>query len=323
MYNLLRLFSILRIIASVASYTERKQIEGVPLILFHGTLLNDLGAAVEGADVQFWQTDPNGVYDHPAAKGASSLFSSFQYFGTTKTLGDGSFSFLTHRPGIYTGRPTHIHYKVWVDGENILTSQFYFADENTQYSDMQQLELQEYDFGADGAGFVTNKTIVVDLKLGGSGPFTPRDMEGPFYPVVDFFNFDNDLTNSAVTSDAILEGTSMLTPSSRPSVMTGLLSQPSALSDILPYSDMPSLLFYNDSNTETPTLIADQSPFENPHSLPATTTNRDSQPSMVPSVPPVLSNPSIAEMDSQASGGSAIFKMSPGVLGSLLLLFAI
>jgi hypothetical protein len=298
-------------------------IEGVPLLLFRGTLLNDLGAAVEGADVQFWQTDPNGVYDHPGAEGANALVSDFQYFGTAKTLGDGSFWFLTHRPGIYTGRPTHFHYKIWVDGENILTSQFYFADENTQYSDMQQLELQEHDFGVERLGFVTNKTIVVDMKMGGSGPFTPQDMEGPFYPVVDFFKFDNDLTNASMTSDAILGGAPLLTPSSHPSFPTTVLSQPSTMTDILPYSTTPSSLFYNDSKTGTPTSIASPSPSENLHTLPAIMTNGDSEPSMVPLIPASLSDPSTAEMDSPASGDSTIFSVSPNFLLSLLLVLRI
>ncbi|KAL7517324.1 hypothetical protein ACHAWX_005493 [Stephanocyclus meneghinianus] len=323
MLSLLRLVVISWLIASVASSINRMEIEGVPLLLFRGTLLNDLGAAVEGADVQFWQTDPNGVYDHPAAGGANLLVTDFQYFGTAKTLSDGSFWFLTHRPGIYTGRPTHFHYKIWVDGENILTSQFYFADENTKYSDMQQLELQEHNFGDERVGFVTNKTIVVDMKLGGNGPFTPQDMEGPFYPVVDFFNFDNDLTNASVTSDAILEGAPLLTPSSRPSFLTTLYSQPSTMTDILPYSATPSFSVYNDLKTETPTSIANPSPSENLHALPAILHNGDSEHSMVPPVPASLSDPSKAELDSPASGDSTIFRVSPNLLLSLLLLLRI
>jgi hypothetical protein len=40
-----------------------------------------------------------------------------------------------------------------------------------------------------------NKTLIVDMGLGGDGTtFTPPQQEGPFYPLVDFFNASNDLT---------------------------------------------------------------------------------------------------------------------------------
>jgi protocatechuate 3,4-dioxygenase beta subunit len=182
MFNLLRLVNISWLLmASVASSTNRIEIEGVPLLLFRGTLLNDLGAAVEGADVQFWQTDPNGVYDPPGAQGANALVGDFQYFGTAKTLGDGSFWFLTHRPGIYTGRPTHFHYKIWVDGENILTSQFYFADENTQYSDMQQKWLHAVKI---------NSTLIKTVSMHLQQPHSLQDrIQFPFFYVGHFLFF--------------------------------------------------------------------------------------------------------------------------------------
>jgi len=34
-------------------------------LLFHGTLLNQQGAAIQNAKVQLWQTDLNGNYLHP------------------------------------------------------------------------------------------------------------------------------------------------------------------------------------------------------------------------------------------------------------------
>jgi len=201
--------------SSVATSTHRQAIEGVPVILFNGELLNDLGTAVAGAKVQFWQTDPDGEYNHPRAS-STSLDPTFQYYGTATTNEDGTFWFRTHRPGIYTGRPTHFHYRVWVDGRSILTSQFYFADENTPYTDMQVLELEEYDFGAGMNGFATNKTIVVNLNLGGTGPFTPSDALGPFYPVVDFFDADNDLTNNTSPSNGTPSSSPTLSPSKSP-----------------------------------------------------------------------------------------------------------
>jgi len=173
---------------------HRQLIQGIPPLLFQGQLLDDLQTPINNATIQFWQTDPNGLYNHPNAAGSSSsLDPSFQYFGTSSTDEQGKFYFLTHRPGVYSGRPTHFHYKVWIGEQEKLTSQFYFDDEDTRYSEMQVIQLQEYEFDNGRMGYVTNKTIVLDMGLGGAGPFTPKDVEGPFYPVLDFFGYGNDL----------------------------------------------------------------------------------------------------------------------------------
>jgi cytochrome b involved in lipid metabolism len=197
---------LMRSVASIDT-SHRQTIQGVAPLLFQGTLLNDLQNPISNASIQLWQTDPLGIYDHPNAAGSNSLDDTFQYCGTAETDMDGSFSFLTHRPGAYANRPTHFHYKVWMDGREMLTSQFYFDDENTSYSDMQIIELQEYEFDNGVMGYVADKTIVLDMNLGGNGPFTPSDMEGPFYPVFDFFGYGNNLINASfITSDEMDSG---------------------------------------------------------------------------------------------------------------------
>lgn len=163
-----------------------------PVLVFNGRVINDEGDPVEGALVQFWHTDENGNYDHPGFDtGGVSLLPNFQYFGTANTTSDGSFLFKTHRPGIYPQRPvTHIHYKVWWKGDDVLTSQFYFIDENTSQPPSLQLTVQEQEDGT----LSTSKTITLDFGLGGSESITPSQTEGPFYPAVNFFHLDSDLT---------------------------------------------------------------------------------------------------------------------------------
>ena len=115
----------------------------------------------------------------------------FAYFGTSTTDADGKFDFTTYRPGIYPSRPiTHIHYKVWYQGEEVLTSQFYFTDEGYRYDPMLMLDVT---YMPDGNSYV-EKTVVVDLGNGGWEKLTPWQQEGPFYPVVSFFSIGNDLT---------------------------------------------------------------------------------------------------------------------------------
>lgn len=166
-------------------------------LLFRGILLDDLSRPVPNAYVQFWQTDSNGVYDHPQSiSDRGELNPSFQYFGTDQTNDNGEFFFKTYKPGLYPSRPiAHIHFRVFVDGEDVLTSQFYFAGENGGNPSMLTLDLQETT--DDGVlSLVTQKTVAIDLGGGGTQAITPSQTSGPYYPTVDFFGFDNDLTTS-------------------------------------------------------------------------------------------------------------------------------
>ncbi|CAJ1936273.1 unnamed protein product [Cylindrotheca closterium] len=176
--------------------------QGLPFLIFNGKVENDIGEPIPGAQVQFWHTDTEGNYNHPNA-GEIPLDPNFQYYGTATTDDSGDFQFLTRRPGIYLSRPvTHIHFKVWLDGADVFTSQFYFRDENTSFNEMLILDLVEAtDMVGDSVipTFSTNKTIVLDRGLGGSGPFTPRQGAGPFYPREDFFSLGSILID--ITAD--------------------------------------------------------------------------------------------------------------------------
>lgn len=190
--------------------------ELIPLILFDGVVLNDSGQPVSGAEVQFWQTDLDGYYDHPSAPDTDLRDPSFQFYGTATTAADGSFSFKTYRPGLYPGRPGHIHFKVWFDGTELLTSQFYFADENANQPDSLTLDLVEGTNEDGTVATLTSKTIVVNMSGDGSQAITPAQQEGPFYPVVDFFGLDTDLTvldMSSGTPTAVHTKNSLITTS--------------------------------------------------------------------------------------------------------------
>lgn len=171
-----------------------------PPLKFNGNLRNDLGQPVENAQIQFWHADYHGNYFHPEddLEGKELMKDSFSYFGTATTDADGDFDFNTYRPGIYISRPvTHIHFKVFYEGSELLTSQFYFEDENVwRWYDQMQILRQEEGVDNDGNVFLfTNKLIVVNMKLGGNTKLTPSDVEGPFYPLVDFFDVGSDMTS--------------------------------------------------------------------------------------------------------------------------------
>lgn len=172
-------------------------------LLFQGALLNQQGNAIPNAKIQLWQTDFNGNYLHPDS--GSSTMSDFQYFGTDTTDANGKFDFLTYRPGAYSSRPVvHYHFMVWVEDTQTLVTQFYFTDDplSTSVPEMLRLDVTEVDNSLYSYGSYVNGTIVID----GTSSFettdgyeslldlTPEQSLGPFYPVIDFFSMDNDLT---------------------------------------------------------------------------------------------------------------------------------
>ena len=85
----------------------------------------------KGARVDIWHADALGIYSgYPGQGDKADLTTVGQKFlrGTQFTDSRGAVSFKTIYPGWYTGRATHIHFKVLVDDRNVLTGQMYFPD---------------------------------------------------------------------------------------------------------------------------------------------------------------------------------------------------
>jgi len=86
------------------------------------------GAAIQNAEVQIWQANAKGVYNHPSDGNDPA----FQGFGAVTTDAQGRYHFRTLRPAgygsIFFRRPPHIHFKVLIRGRPVLTTQMYFAD---------------------------------------------------------------------------------------------------------------------------------------------------------------------------------------------------
>lgn len=71
---------------------------------------------VPGALLDFWQTDEAGDYDNAG----------FRYRGRMTADAAGRYRLETVLPGVYPGRPPHIHVKVQAPGGPVLTTQIYF-----------------------------------------------------------------------------------------------------------------------------------------------------------------------------------------------------
>ena len=81
-----------------------------------GTVMTVSCEPVPGALLDFWQTDGNGEYDNDGFRMRGKLFANEQ----------GDYRLDTTLPGLYPGRPAHIHVKVTPPGGPELTTQIYF-----------------------------------------------------------------------------------------------------------------------------------------------------------------------------------------------------
>lgn len=99
----------------------REDRQGVPLSLRLQVVTADCGA-IPGARVEVWHCDAAGVYSGVSGQAGTFLR------GLQETGPDGVAAFATIYPGWYPGRTPHIHYKVHLDDNRVLTSQLFFPD---------------------------------------------------------------------------------------------------------------------------------------------------------------------------------------------------
>lgn len=98
------------------------------VITLEGTIRDQDGAPRNGLRIEIWQCDLNGKYIHAEDTRSVMYDQGFQGFGHDITGPDGRYSFRTIKPGKYPGRTPHIHVKVLDSNRELLTTQFYEAD---------------------------------------------------------------------------------------------------------------------------------------------------------------------------------------------------
>lgn len=172
------------------------------LLIITGRILDVTGSPVPDARIEFWQTDTGGSYDHPGDSTTDSRDLGFQFYGSSSVDQDGTYLFRTILPGQYEPRPRHIHVKVFQAEQEVLTTQFYFAEDDPTGGiggpiDNLMLQLDPIE-ASDGTTYSLSTFDVVVDTAGSDGtlPLTDAQGEGPFYPVVDVSTFDNDLAST-------------------------------------------------------------------------------------------------------------------------------
>jgi protocatechuate 3,4-dioxygenase beta subunit len=167
------------------------------ILFLSGKVVDVNGDPIREARVEIWQTDAFGVYDHPGDSNTARRDRGFQFYGNSTVDGDGEYLFRTVLPGKYEPRPMHIHVKVWRREKEILTTQFYFAVDNSDYGGApSDLRVRLQDGGPDDANYTALFDLVVDTAgARGNLKTTRSQAEGPYYPVAKVIRYDNDLAH--------------------------------------------------------------------------------------------------------------------------------
>ena len=106
-------------------------------ILVHGRVQDQHGRGIPGALVEIWQANAGGRYRHVKDGYLAPLDPNFGGCGRTITGEDGSYQFLTIRPGAYPWpnrgndwRPMHIHFSVFghAFGQRLVTQMYFEGD---------------------------------------------------------------------------------------------------------------------------------------------------------------------------------------------------
>ena len=135
------------------------------IIEFGGTLYDRNGRPIPSATIEVWQTDAEGVYLHPNDPGTAQRDVNFQFYGEAVTDENGRYTFRTILPGEYEPRPRHIHFKVKLNGNELITSQFYFAGQNSGQPDPLVVTLAPGEDAAGNAIQSGQRDIILDVDF--------------------------------------------------------------------------------------------------------------------------------------------------------------
>jgi protocatechuate 3,4-dioxygenase beta subunit len=128
-----------------ADLTTSGRVNGDPIgerLLVEGRLTDEGGRPVPGALIEIWQANAAGRYVHKEELHPAPLDPNFQGAGRAITGADGSYRFITIKPGSYpwgnhrnAWRPAHIHFSVFGVGigQRLITQMYFPGDPTLPY----------------------------------------------------------------------------------------------------------------------------------------------------------------------------------------------
>lgn len=128
-----------------ADLTINGRINGDPIglrILIEGQILDEFGKPVPNALIEIWQANAAGRYIHREEIHPAPIDPNFLGAGRCITGEDGSYRFVTLKPGSYpwgnhhnAWRPAHVHFSVWGIGlaQRLITQMYFPGDPTLPY----------------------------------------------------------------------------------------------------------------------------------------------------------------------------------------------
>lgn len=110
------------------------------VIQISGRVLDEVGRPVPNAQIEIWQADAQGRYNHPSDRTAGEADPNFQGYATFESDRLGRYAFTSIKPGAYPDdgaggtRAPHIHFQV-TGKVNRLVTQMYFDGEPLNATD--------------------------------------------------------------------------------------------------------------------------------------------------------------------------------------------
>ncbi len=98
-----------------------------------GRVIDQNSQPIRVAQIVFWQSDAQGIYRHGMDYRTAQIDPNFAGFGAVAVADDGAYALRTILPVPYTGRPPHIHARVWVGGHEALTTQIYLDGHESEH----------------------------------------------------------------------------------------------------------------------------------------------------------------------------------------------
>ena len=169
---------------------DMKRHYGGPLLLAEGVIKDTSGNPIEGAEIDIWQTAPNGLY-----ASQDDEQDTFSFHGLMTVGEDGKYAFTTVKPVEYTvpsdgpvgdilracgrhpWRPSHLHYIVTAPGYRPLVTEIFpdddpYLDQDTVFGVRKDLVMtyvekpaSEFPGGMEVSGKVTENFLHVEFDV--------------------------------------------------------------------------------------------------------------------------------------------------------------
>lgn len=97
-----------------------------------GRVIDQGGQPIPDVQIVFWQSDGQGIYRHEKDERMAEIDPAFAGYGAASVAEDGTYRLRTILPVPYTGRPPHVHARVWVGGQEALTTQIYLDGQESE-----------------------------------------------------------------------------------------------------------------------------------------------------------------------------------------------